>query len=68
MHTTLIISGIIILTLAVLFLFGRYKMKNIPVTNDNEKILILTDKNFQHQTKNSLYLWISGQAGVLRAG
>jgi thioredoxin 1 len=56
MHTTLIISGIIILTLAVLFLFGRYKMKNIPVINDNEKILILTDKNFQNLTKNRLVL------------
>ena len=31
-------------------------MKNIPVVADNDKILTLTDKNFQHQTKNKLVL------------
>ena len=52
MQTTLIITGMIILTLAALFLFARSRMKNIPVVADNDKILTLTDKNFQHQTKN----------------
>jgi thioredoxin 1 len=31
-------------------------MKNIPLVADNEMILTLTDKNFQHQTKNKLVL------------
>jgi thioredoxin 1 len=56
MQTTLIITGIIISILAALFLFARYRMKNIPVVADNVKILTLTDKNFQHQTKNKLVL------------
>ena len=55
MQTTLIITGIIILICA-LFLFARSRMKNIPVVADNDKILTLTDKNFQHQTKNKLVL------------
>ena len=56
MQTTIIITGIIISALAALFLFARYRMKNIPVVADNNKILTLTDKNFQHQTKNKLVL------------
>lgn len=56
MQTTLIITGMIILTLVALFLFARSRMKNIPVVADNDKILTLTDKNFQHQTKNKLVL------------
>jgi len=56
MQTTLIITGIIISILAALFLFARYRMKNIPIVADNDKILTLTDKNFQHQTKNKLVL------------
>lgn len=56
MQTTLIITGIIISILAALFLFARSRMKNIPVVADNDKILTLTDKNFQHQTKNKIVL------------
>jgi len=56
MQITFIITGIIISILAALFLFARYRMKNIPVVADNDKILTLTDKNFQHQTKNKLVL------------
>ncbi len=56
MQTTLIITGIIFLTLAALYLLARSRMKNIPVVADNDKILTLTDKNFQHQTKNKLVL------------
>jgi thioredoxin 1 len=56
MQTTLIITGIIISVLGGLFLIARTRMKNIPVVDDNDKILILTDKNFQHQTKNKLVL------------
>ena len=56
MQTTLIITGIIISILTVLFLFARSRMKNIPLVADNDKILTLTDKNFQHQTKNKMVL------------
>jgi thioredoxin 1 len=56
MQTTLIITGIFISVLAALILFARYRIKNIPVVANNDKILTLTDKNFQHQTKNKLVL------------
>jgi thioredoxin len=56
MQTTFIITGSIILTLAALYMLARFRMKNIPVVADNDKILTLTDKNFQHQTKNKLVL------------
>jgi thioredoxin 1 len=55
MQTQLIIVAIII-SLATLYLIARSRMKNTPLVPDNEKILTLTDKNFQHQTKNKLVL------------
>jgi len=56
MNTVLIIIGALILVLAVFYLFARSKMKNIPVVEDSENIITLTDKNFQHQTKNRTVL------------
>lgn len=56
MQTTLIVTGIFIVLMIGLVLFARYRMKNIPSVADSEKILTLTDKNFQHQTKNKLVL------------
>ena len=56
MNTVFIIIGALILALAVFYLFARSKMKNIPVVEDSENILTLTDKNFQHQTKNRTVL------------
>jgi thioredoxin 1 len=56
MQNTLIIIGIIISVLVTLYIFARLKMKNIPTVTDSDKILTLTDKNFQHQTKNKLVL------------
>lgn len=56
MNTVFIIIGALILVLAVFYLFARSKMKNIPVVEDSENILTLTDKNFQHQTKNRTVL------------
>jgi thioredoxin 1 len=56
MKTTLIITGIIIAILGGLYLIARIRMKNVPVVADNDNILTLTDKNFQHQTKNKLIL------------
>jgi thioredoxin 1 len=56
MKTTLIITSIVIAILGVLYIIARSRMKNIPVVADNDNILTLTDKNFQHQTKNKLIL------------
>lgn len=56
MQTTLIVTGIFIVLMIGLVLFARYRMKNIPSVADSDKILTLTDKNFQHQTKNKLVL------------
>ena len=56
MNTVFIIIGALILALAVFYLFAKSKMKNIPVVEDSENLLTLTDKNFQHQTKNRTVL------------
>jgi thioredoxin 1 len=56
MQTTFIISGIIVLVLGGLFFIVRSGMKNIKVVDDHKKIITLTDKNFQHQTKNKVVL------------
>ena len=56
MQTTIIITGILLAVFGGLYLMARAKMKNIPVVPDNENILTLTDKNFNHQTKNKLVL------------
>jgi len=56
MHTTLIITAIIIAFMASIYILARARMKNIPIVEDNDKILTLTDKNFHHQTKNKLVL------------
>ena len=56
MQTTIIITVILITIFVGLYLIARNRLKNIPVVNDNINILTLTDKNFQHQTKNKLVL------------
>jgi thioredoxin 1 len=56
MQNTLIIIGITISVLVIFYILARLKMKNIPTVADSEKILTLTDKNFQHQIKNRLVL------------
>jgi len=56
MSNTMIIAVSVIAFLVTLNIIARVWMKNIPVVADNENILTLTDKNFQHQTKNKLVL------------
>ena len=56
MQTTLIVIMTIIAILVSLYFIARARMKNIPVVEDSDRILTLTDKNFQHQTKNKLVL------------
>jgi len=56
MNIVLIITGIIIVSFIFMVLRAKARMKNIPLVNDHEKILTLTDKNFQNQTKNKVVL------------
>lgn len=56
MQTALIITGVILVLFVFLTLRAKAKMKNIPLVNDHERILTLTDKNFQQQTKNKVVL------------
>jgi thioredoxin 1 len=56
MSTTMILTVFIIAFLATLYIMALYRMKNIAVVADNEMILTITDKNFQHQTKNRFVL------------
>ena len=56
MNIVLIIIGVLILAFAILYLSARSKMKNIADVEDNESILTLSDKNFQHQTRGRIVL------------
>jgi thioredoxin 1 len=56
MDTALIITGIVIAIFIFMVLRTKARMKNIPLVKDHEKILTLTDKNFQNQTKNKVVL------------
>ena len=56
MNIVLIIIGVLILAFSVLYLAARSKMKNIADVEDNESILTLSDKNFQHQTRGRIVL------------
>jgi len=56
MQTTMIVLGLMIAGFGILLFRAKAKMKNIPMVADNDKILTLTDKNFQHQTKNKVVL------------
>ena len=52
----MIIIGILITVFGGLYLMARKRLKNIPVVADNERILTLTDKNFQYQIRNKVVL------------
>lgn len=56
MQTSLIIIGLVIVLFIILVYSAKAKMKKIPLVDDNEKIIILNDKNFEHQTKNKVVL------------
>ena len=56
MQTTMIVIGLIIVSFGIIMYMAKARMKNIPLVADHEKILTLTDKNFQQQTKNKLVL------------
>jgi len=55
MQTT--IGILVLITILGFFIYRAYsKMKNTPMVEDHEKILTLTDKNFQQQTRNKIVL------------
>lgn len=56
MKIVLIVLGAIVLGIIVLRWIAMRKIKNTPLVANYEKILTLTDKNFQQQTKNRLVL------------
>lgn len=56
MNIVLIIVAALSFAFAVLYFFARSKIKNTPVVEDHEKIIKLTEGNFQHQTKNRVVL------------
>jgi thioredoxin 1 len=56
MQTAIIVTGLIIVVFAIIIFTVRAKMKNISLVDDHEKIMTLTDKNFQHQTNNKVVL------------
>ncbi len=56
MNTTLIIMVTVLIGFLLMIVWGRHKLKNTPVVEDNEHILKLTDKNFNHQTKDKTVL------------
>jgi thioredoxin 1 len=56
MQTTLIVIGVLIVSFLVFRTIAMAKIKNTPLVADHAKILTLTDKNFQQQTKNKVVL------------
>lgn len=56
MQTTLIVIGVLITSIIIFRFIAMAKIKNTPIVADHEKVLTLTDKNFQQQTKNKVVL------------
>ena len=56
MQTALIVLGVLMTAFLILRSVMMWKIKNTPMVADHEKVLTLTDKNFQQQTKNKVVL------------
>jgi len=56
MQAALIITVIVIAIFVIMTFRARARMKRIPLVADHEKIMTLTDKNFQNLTKNKVVL------------
>jgi thioredoxin 1 len=56
MKIVLIVTGIIIFVLVFMIGATRNKLKKVPMVTDHEKIISLTEKNFQYQTKDKVIL------------
>ena len=56
MQTFLIVIAIVLGAIVLLNIYARAKMKSMPKEADNDKIITLTDLNFNQQTKGKLVL------------
>ena len=56
MQTTLIVIGIVIVTVFVFRTIAMAQMKKTPMVADHEKVLTLTEQNFQQKTKGKVVL------------
>ena len=56
MQTALIVTGTVIVAFFIFRFIAMWKIKNTPMVADHAKVLTLTDKNFQQQTKNKVVL------------
>lgn len=56
MQTTLIVIGILIVAFLALRFYAMSKLKNTPMVADHEKVLTLTEQNFQQKTKGKVVL------------
>ena len=56
MQTSFIVIGLLIAAFFIFRTIAMAKMKNTPMVADHEKVLTLTDQNFQQQTKNKVVL------------
>jgi len=56
MQTTLIVIGVIIVAFFIFRTITMAKMKNMPMVSDHEKVLTLTEQNFQQKTKGKVVL------------
>jgi thioredoxin 1 len=56
MQTTLIVLGVILATFFIFRFYAMTKIKNTPLVADHEKVLTLTEANFQQKTKGKVVL------------
>ena len=56
MQTTLIVIGVLVVAVFIFRTIAMAKMKNTPMVADNEKVLTLTEQNFQQKTKGKVVL------------
>jgi len=56
MQTTLIVIGVVIVAVFIFRTIAMAQMKKTPLVADHEKVLTLTDQNFQQKTKNKVVL------------
>lgn len=56
MQITLIVIGLLLAFVFIFRTIAMAKMKNTPMVADHEKVLTLTEQNFQQQTRNKVVL------------
>lgn len=56
MQTTLIIIGVVIIAVYIFRTIAMAQMKKTPMVTDHEKVVTLTEQNFQQKTKGKVVL------------